>query len=374
MANNKNLPYTTQYPSFQHLESYNDEGRPFNDPSLLSDSHRPQVSSDRVWLDTVYRDEPPMTQIIPRPQTSSDMETLLIHPDMAMKKYIVLMRVPTGLLTTGCVAQIFTRPESVAGSRLRCFGWFFCCTVLVALFLIIGVVLTLVLYVRPPAFNTGSIGVQNDTPFAVVDNGLQINLQLPIQRVSFLLYFSTGQSYTTDRINNPNYFSASLRRVDADVFYNPNATLIGNGNVSDVSIPINGGANFTFPIVVTYTSDIDPSGNVLRDILMTCFVRSDQNLHFSFNLRVRIRLFSITVSLPTIHGNQNVRCPIPESEIQNALGGLGVSPDDISRLINGLVDDLTSGQLGDIIDQLVDGLSNATSTISSFEDMAVVKL
>ncbi|KAI0273336.1 hypothetical protein BC834DRAFT_853384 [Gloeopeniophorella convolvens] len=194
------------------------------------------------------------------------------------------------------------------GSRPRCFFRFICCTFLIAIFLIISIVLSLALWIEPPDIVVGGDG--NSVPvitqgIQVVGNGLQVNLGLPVEVI------------------NPNYFSAKLTSVTAQIFYPINNTLVGNGTLHNVKLPAHSNTNFTFPFSIDYTESIDPNNAIITDIASRCLGSPQGDLRVNYKLKVGIHVFFLTIS-PTISNSLSFACPISSSDIEDLLKQLGI--------------------------------------------------
>lgn len=201
------------------------------------------------------------------------------------------------------------RPLWTQGGGLRCCCRFFFCTVLITLFLIIPIVLCLVLWARPPNVIVG--GGNNTSPVVVqsvnvVTNGIQVGLGLPVEVV------------------NPNYFSAKLTHVKANIYYPINNTLIGNGTLNNVNLPSHSTTNFTFPFLFDYTTSIDPSFAIIKDIAEKCLSSPQSDLTIKYVLTVGVKVFFVSVS-PTITNSVSFTCPISTSDIEDLLKQLGLN-------------------------------------------------
>lgn len=199
------------------------------------------------------------------------------------------------------------RPLWARGSRPRCICRFFFCTVFITLFLIIGIVLSLALWIQPPNIIIGGNGSSSPVVAQGVtslSNGIQVNLGLPVE------------------VHNPNYFSARLTHVNADVFYPINNTRIGNGKLTNVNLPSRATTTFTFPFALDYTESIDPNRLIIEDLAVKCGTNR-QDLTVNYKLTVGVKIFFITVS-PTISNPISFVCPISASTLQGLLKQLGL--------------------------------------------------
>jgi len=190
------------------------------------------------------------------------------------------------------------------GGGLRCCGRLLCCTLFIALWMIIGIILALVLYLRPPNVVIGNAQLATTNQVQNVDGGLKINVEIPIEVI------------------NPSYLDVDLSKVYATIFYPINHTRIGNGSLTDTKLPAFTTMNFTFPFSLEYTSDIDPSQAIITDILNKCLGK--EQLTVQYDLTVGVKVLSVTVS-PSISNNASFACPFDASSASSVLGGLNVS-------------------------------------------------
>ncbi|KAH8995395.1 hypothetical protein EDB92DRAFT_201737 [Lactarius akahatsu] len=195
------------------------------------------------------------------------------------------------------------------GGGLRCLCRFFFCTVFIALFLVISIALCLALWIRPPDIIIGSNN--NTSPVVtqgvnVVNDGIQVKLGLPVQVV------------------NPNYFSAKLTHVTADIIYPINNTHIGNGTLSNVKLPSHTTTSFTFPFTIDYTESIDPTSAIITDIAAKCLASPQKDLTIKYELTVGVKVFFVSVS-PTISDSISFTCPISSSDLETLAKQLGLN-------------------------------------------------
>ncbi|KAI0306347.1 hypothetical protein B0F90DRAFT_1946470 [Multifurca ochricompacta] len=222
------------------------------------------------------------------------------------------------------------------GSGPRCFCRFFCCTVLVTLLLVISIILCLALVRQPRGFFPQSwlhfyfqwiqppdviIGGGNVTSTVVtqsvnvLNNGIQVNLGLPVQYVFVVLRAWVTSYACACRVVNPNYFSAKLTHVKADIFYPINNTIVGNGTLNNVNLPSRSTTKFTFPFSLDYTDTVDPNLSIITDIAERCLGSPQRDLSISYKLTVGVKVFFITVS-PTISNKVSFTCPISSSDLE----------------------------------------------------------
>lgn len=186
------------------------------------------------------------------------------------------------------------------GSRTRTCGRFLCCTVMITVFLIISILLSLALWVRPPNIVVAN-PVQNETqPFTLQNGELSFNL---------------GVNITVD---NPNFFSVGLNKVELDLTYPIDNYPVGGGVKRNIDIRSNTQTNFTFPFSLDYNIT-DTSGTaVLQDIVTKC--NANQDLTVKYDLKLSLRIILVSIS-PTISNSFTIGCPVDASELQKILGG-----------------------------------------------------
>ncbi|THV01877.1 hypothetical protein K435DRAFT_775883 [Dendrothele bispora CBS 962.96] len=198
------------------------------------------------------------------------------------------------------------------GSRPKIFGRFICFFLMVVIYLIIGGILSLALYIRPPSASFTKPGGSGGDSGAL--SGVQFDgqvLSIPLQ-MNFSIW-------------NPNFIKASVKIVHVDLFYELNGSdrPLGNGTVNDVWIRSKDRTNFTLPIDVRYDLKTDPNLEILSDIVNKC---QSQGLDFKANAMVAANILGIGVSSPIVPINVNVGCPIPDNvfdSIQKVQGLLG---------------------------------------------------
>jgi LEA14-like dessication related protein len=195
------------------------------------------------------------------------------------------------------------------GGRGRCICRFCCCTGLIGLFLLISIFLSLVLWIRPPDVNFGTVSSSTSTGSAIQlqTDGLTINL---------------GVNVTVD---NPNYFSVDFKKIEADIFYPINNTAIGTGSANNVNIAANSQTNFTFPFSIDYKRSLDPSNKILIDLATKCgFIGTATDISVNYKITLGIRIIFVTIS-PTISNTFTFACPLTESDISGLMSSAGVS-------------------------------------------------
>lgn len=189
------------------------------------------------------------------------------------------------------------------GGNVRCVGRFCGCTILVFLFLLISIILSLLLWVRPPNIVIGTITPPTSSDVQVSGDGLTIPLSIDIS------------------VDNPNYFAVDLNQITANLFYPINNTPIGNGTKSKITFASNSQTNFTFGFNVSYSTTNDPNDKVLLDLATKCGVigGTQSPITIDYDIKLGIHLGVINIS-PTISNSMNFACPVTAAEIQS-LGG-----------------------------------------------------
>ncbi|KAI1795906.1 hypothetical protein LXA43DRAFT_1164044 [Ganoderma leucocontextum] len=173
------------------------------------------------------------------------------------------------------------------GSRASCCGRFFCCTLMIFILLLISVVLTIALtafqYLRPPNIIVGEPTVDVSS---VSINSSSVSIGLPV----------------AISVNNPNFFTVELYKLDASVIYPINSTQVGSGHMTDIKFQDHTQTNFTFPVTIEYNAANDPSGAVITDLAKHCGIdpntaASDITVTVNIKIGVKIMLVPFTTSL-----------------------------------------------------------------------------
>ncbi|KAH9854178.1 hypothetical protein C2E23DRAFT_884278 [Lenzites betulinus] len=204
------------------------------------------------------------------------------------------------------------------GSRARCFGRFFCCTLMIFIFLVISIILSLALWLRPPNIIVGTPTPDLST-FNIDTTTESISLGMPVN-VS---------------INNPNYFPVDISYLDATVFYPINNTQIGSGHEGKIVLKQHQQTNFTFPVTVAYNATSDPSGAVLLDLAKRCGLDGSAGSDVSLTVAVKVAIKILDIPIThTITDQVSFSCPLQSvgSELQALLQALGLSTSDLSSL------------------------------------------
>ena len=80
----------------------------------------------------------------------------------------------------------------------------------------------------------------------------------------------------------------SFNTLSGQIFFPINNTLIGSGQANNVNFPSHSNTNFTFPFDIKYTTDIDPSQQIISTIATKCLSNPQQQLTVSYKITVRI--------------------------------------------------------------------------------------
>ncbi|TIB94808.1 hypothetical protein E3Q19_00201 [Wallemia mellicola] len=195
-----------------------------------------------------------------------------------------------------------SRRGGIIGSIFR---WIFCVLIL-GISIVIGVLATIVLYVKPP--NITFVGVrepENGSTVSAVNNALNINFDLEIV------------------VDNPNTFGATFNSLNAQLFYGGTGIPIGYGRVEDIDIHGENTTDFRYPFHIVYQANVDPDKTVLSGLLNSCgLVSQGENppIDIDYDLHVDIKALSVNVK-QTISNSMSVQCPgFSESMLEEAVG------------------------------------------------------
>ncbi|KAJ3796939.1 hypothetical protein GGU11DRAFT_828263 [Lentinula aff. detonsa] len=198
-------------------------------------------------------------------------------------------------------------PPLMKGGRVSCIGRFFCCTLMIAVFLIVSIVLALALVQFTPT----------------VTNNTLIKTQIQFQTSGIVVPLEVNIS-----VNNPDYFSVDLKQVTLDLTYplDGNDTAIGNGSTSDITFHSHSNTTFTFPFEINYQFSTDPNYAILLDMASKCGILggSQSDITIDYNIKVDLKIIFIPVS-PTISNSFSISCPFDESELEDFIKSLGLS-------------------------------------------------
>ncbi|KAJ7632744.1 hypothetical protein FB45DRAFT_513323 [Roridomyces roridus] len=260
-----------------------------------------------------YRDEPALDQPQPQPQ----YERFSGPARVPNKSIDETSRFDDGEFTRGPKTagnlrqyrKDFQGDLWTKGSRGSCVGRFFCCTFMIIVFLVVAILLTLVLWIKPPSVNIGDVApsAANGGSTQTAD-GVNINMGVNIS------------------VENPNYFAVTFKKIQAEISYplSGNTTNIGGGTKSDLVISSNAQTNFTFPFEIAYTTSIDPNGKILADLVTKCGIlpgTTRQNLVVDYKITLGIQFLFVTIS-PSVSNSFSFACPLQASDVSGLLGGL----------------------------------------------------
>ncbi|KAG2157275.1 hypothetical protein DEU56DRAFT_763811 [Suillus clintonianus] len=189
------------------------------------------------------------------------------------------------------------------GSRVSCLGRFCCCTLMVAVFLIISILLALLMWVRPPDAIVGTVGPSTTQNAVQLSSGsIIVNLGVDLA------------------VANPNYFSVSFKSIDAKAYYPINNTLVGTGNETDITFNSNSQTNFTFPFSLEFSTNMTSGLSILEDLATKCGVGGaavqDITINLDITLGLRVLFF---VVYPVVNIPASFACPITASDISSLI-------------------------------------------------------
>jgi LEA14-like dessication related protein len=177
---------------------------------------------------------------------------------------------------------------------------------MITVFLIVSILLPLALWTRPPNIVIGNVqAVSNGSEIQLLNNGVQINLEIPIF------------------VSNPNYFSVSFSSIKANIYYPLNNTLIGSGQENDITFHSHASTNFTFPFSIEYTTTMSSSAEIIANLVTKCGgeggTASDITVDYDITLALRVLFFTVS---PTISNSASFQCPLTASDISSLTSAL----------------------------------------------------
>ncbi|GAA5835254.1 hypothetical protein JCM9279_004486 [Rhodotorula babjevae] len=192
------------------------------------------------------------------------------------------------------------------GGRARCCGRVFCCTLILAILILVGIVAAFFLWVKPPDVGFDGIeGPETGSEVTVASDGFDLNVRLKINVV------------------NPNFFGADFSKIDASAYYptKPNDK-VGGGEMTDVSIKKYSNNTLHFPFAINYTTSYDSDLSVLTDIATRCGFLGSNKRQLTVNYKVKVHVKIIAISIaPSFSSSTSFDCPLSESDISGFLGG-----------------------------------------------------
>ncbi|KAG8933285.1 hypothetical protein FRC02_012184 [Tulasnella sp. 418] len=176
---------------------------------------------------------------------------------------------------------------------------------MMTLLLIVSIVLSLGLWVRPPDIRFNGIKLpESGSGVTVETDGLHINLELSIG------------------VKNPNFFGAAFRTIEAKAFYPPLQPQLGGGILDNVNFPANSETTFLFPFSIVYTTTIDPTNILMKDLVDKCGIRDPSvtsKLKVKYELSLALRILVATIN-PSFSGSADFDCPVTREDLIK-LGG-----------------------------------------------------
>ncbi|OCB89809.1 hypothetical protein A7U60_g2990 [Sanghuangporus baumii] len=161
------------------------------------------------------------------------------------------------------------------GGRGKCCLRFFCCSVLIFLFLLIGIILSLGIWIRPPDITINEVGLNSTGGSAAqfTSSSLSINFAVNIS------------------VENPNYFDVDFKKIKANLTYPLNDMDLGGGEKDGITFKSHTQTTFNFPFTLTYDLESDSNQVVLKDLLSKCgFTGTKEDITVDYKITVR-RLF-----------------------------------------------------------------------------------
>lgn len=208
-----------------------------------------------------------------------------------------------------------------AGSRVRCCGRFFCCTISIFLFLFVGIVLSLLLWIKPPNVEIGNIELsQASNAINLENDGASVSLDVPIS------------------VTNPNYFSVTFKSIDAQIFYPINNTNIGSGLLTNLKIDSNKQTNFSVPFTLNYTTAIDPNFKILSDIAGHCGFTGGASSQITVDYQIKLDFKVLFIPIkPTIKNSASFSCPFSANDLAGLLKAAGINIPGLTTLLKALL-------------------------------------
>jgi len=177
-------------------------------------------------------------------------------------------------------------------------------------FLIVSIVLTLALFIRPPSIIIGSAKplTGSGNGISATNSGISIQLGVDIS------------------VSNPNYFNVDFQKIEVELFYPIENTPVGGGIATNINFKSRSQTNFTFPFTLSYNSTEAQANAIFSDLASKCGVSggTKSNLNINYKISLGIRILMAVIS-PVISNTFNFPCPITASEISQILNGLHIS-------------------------------------------------
>ncbi|KAH8116849.1 hypothetical protein DFH11DRAFT_1823854 [Phellopilus nigrolimitatus] len=194
------------------------------------------------------------------------------------------------------------------GGRGKCVMRFCCCTLLIALFLIISIILSLGIWIRPPDITVNNVGFnQTGSAFQVTSSSLNLNLAVNIS------------------VDNPNYFAVSFKEIKVDLTYPIDNMDVGGGEKDNIDFHAHTQTTFYFPFTLTYNEAADTDKKVLMDLLTKCGITggTKEDITVDYKITLGLKILFVTVS-PSFSNTFNFACPVTASDLSSLLKGSGI--------------------------------------------------
>ncbi|KAI5121649.1 hypothetical protein M0805_002725 [Coniferiporia weirii] len=207
-------------------------------------------------------------------------------------------------------------PLWMKGGRGKCCLRFCCCTLFTAIFLIIGIVLSLAIWIRPPdiTINQAALESENGSTFAVTSDSLDLNLGVNIS------------------VANPNYFSVSFKDIKVNLTYPINNMDVGGGEKDNVVFHSHTQLTFDFPLTLSYNLTEDTNEAVLKDLLSKCGITgTKEDITVDYKITLGLKILFVTIS-PSFSNSFNFECPITAADISSLLEGSGLNITSITGI------------------------------------------
>ncbi|KAF8212102.1 hypothetical protein K438DRAFT_1957874 [Mycena galopus ATCC 62051] len=180
----------------------------------------------------------------------------------------------------------FQGPLWRRGGGASCFGRFFCCTFMIIVFLVATILLTLVLFLRPPSISFGNV-TPSASAVQLTTNGINIGMGVNIS------------------VENPNFFNVNFKKINAEA--SSLAFLASVPRLMElrfITLSQRGVTNYT--LIGGGTTN-----NLVSDITV------------KYKITLGIQILFVTIS-PSISNNFVFACPLTESDLSGLLGGAGL--------------------------------------------------
>ncbi|PKI82327.1 hypothetical protein MVES1_003515 [Malassezia vespertilionis] len=183
---------------------------------------------------------------------------------------------------------------------------------IVAFIIIIGIIIALsvliliVMFLRPPNIGLDGLTLPSDLSQVHIEQ-MQFSVNANIKAV----------------VANPNYISATIKEVTADLFDQRVPGLrIGRCNTTDVEIYSRNMTTISVPCLLEYDVNKDKNFALIKEIASNCGVgkskKRDLSLLLKLHLKIKFLAFNIPVSVtPSI----SMACPVSDGQIKKVLGG-----------------------------------------------------